>query len=132
MSAFIVGTKTICDCVSAMLPNAATRSHDAAALGRRLIKMNWYAVNSRYKRSDPEPEAIALFKHDDTETSIYMTPLARLAQVLKSLQCLVYQCSEGDTENKFIEYGMARDAARRIAFEIVSHLPEYKNATWGH
>lgn len=51
-------------------------------------------------------------------------------QAYKSLQCLIYQCSEGSA----METQLYRDLVKienHLARNIVGHLPEYNAAKWG-
>lgn len=50
-------------------------------------------------------------------------------QLLKSLHCYLYQCSEGDVYNTPI-YKAIEKLSERLTEYIVFHLPEYKEAEW--
>ncbi len=52
-----------------------------------------------------------------------------LVQVYKSLQCWLYQCSEGDVLERPLFKTMSKLGAA-IAEEIVCSLPEYDEAIW--
>jgi hypothetical protein len=54
-----------------------------------------------------------------------------LVQVLKSLQCWLYQCNEGDVPTTAL-YGLFdNDVQLYLMSEIIDTLPEYQNAYWG-
>lgn len=51
-------------------------------------------------------------------------------QLLKSIQCLLYQASEGDVV-KDPTYVALSDVATALAFSIVERTPQYEKANWG-
>jgi hypothetical protein len=52
-------------------------------------------------------------------------------QVLKSLQCWLYQCNEGDVPTTEL-YGLFdTDVQMYLMDTIITKLPEYEEATWG-
>lgn len=90
---------------------------DLDRLVNSLNRLNREAVNDRYK----EQEAVQLFK--------YNASFAKDIQVLKSLQCLHYQCSEGDVV-KTLLYKFLEELEQIIKSKIIDELPEYKAASW--
>lgn len=93
-------------------------------LSRRIAELNDRGVDARYKpgtaTSDrPEPFKPHLFE----KASIY--------QVYKSLQCWLYQCSEGDVPEDALYKLFETEIKPAIAEAIISSLPEYKAAKWG-
>lgn len=91
-------------------------------LGHEMFRLNIYAVDARY--GDGEAEK---FRPLDYEFVSLMPP-AKI-QALKSLQCLIYQCSEGDVVERPL-YQMLRDIEFAICRDIVGSLPEYDRAAW--
>lgn len=92
---------------------------DANNLGQRMKTLNKKAWNHRYKKIG----GFNLFKQDlDINEK-------DLIQILKSLQCFIYQCSEGDIIKDKL-YLMLRDTERILINYIISHLEEYKKAKW--
>ncbi len=54
-----------------------------------------------------------------------------LVQVLKSLQCWLYQCNEGNVLETAL-YGLFdNDVQLYLMTEIIDALPEYQDAFWG-
>ena len=80
--------------------------------------MNNKAVDYRYNENNP----IEIYK--------YSYVVASLVQVYKSLQCFLYQCSEGDIPKSKLFQGLRR-LEHNIANQIISNMPEYNKAQWG-
>lgn len=143
MSAFIVSDKTIAEIVSFCSRNfnfssyrfnsASHRSnahrHFAKYYGEKtgfqekelandLIAMNYRAVNARYEEKI-EPH---LF-------SGQFTGGQNKFQVLKSAQCLHYQCSEGDVPQEPL-FQVLEKFMNDLTSEIIEDLPEYEAAQW--
>lgn len=124
MSSFMVSDETMNRVCHAMdknnLPCEALDD-----LGRRLFAMNFRAVCARYK-----PEQVEQMKWDDGQTFVYSFRLGYTQfDLLKALDCLIYQCSEGNvpSESLYAELTATRDALRA---RIVCELPEYHGAKW--
>ena len=95
------------------------KNPDANNLGQRMKVLNKKAWNHAYKKIG----GFNLFKQDlDINEK-------DLIQILKSLQCFIYQCSEGDIVKDEL-YLMLRDIERILINYIISHLEEYKKAKW--
>ena len=60
----------------------------------------------------------------------YEISMIRDIQVLKSLQCFLYQCTEGTIPKRKL-YKTLRDIERVLINDIISKLPEYDKAEWG-
>lgn len=89
-------------------------------IGQALYKMNCEAVGARYG------------KYEDMIDEIYKyTPEFNnsLVQVYKDIQCLSYQCAEGDIPNTEL-YKWLSDFESSIASRIIDKLPEYQTASW--
>lgn len=132
MSSFFVSKATIDACVTAINHNAAYhRDHGQLyatsndTLGKDLWKMNRDAINARYAKD--------LTEDFDMEAKIaayrYKTTRPTMVQMLKSLQCLAYQCSEGKVPERELFKQLER-VADLIKDRIVSDLPVYQNAAW--
>lgn len=96
------------------------KPEEAQQFGQKLLDLNYRAVGQRY--GDKQTCTDVTFKYDPTE---YVPD----GQAIRSLQCLNYQCSEGDCfEDKLykfmevIELSWLRDFVRRV--------PEYEAARW--
>lgn len=93
-------------------------------LGKDLLSMNYEAVNQRYP-DDQEDGANCINEYVFTpryDDSIF--------QMYKSVQCLLYQCSEGNVPETDLFKKLDR-FEKIIAKKIVSSLPEYEAAKWG-
>ena len=88
-------------------------------LAERMFAMNVRAVKARY--ADDKTEYGFTFRDELPPPSI---------QAYKSLQCFIYQCSEGDVPNDPLYIGLEAIGAG-LANLIVSRLPEYDKAVWG-
>jgi hypothetical protein len=59
------------------------------------------------------------------------TEAVSLMQVLKSLQCWLYQCNEGNVPATAV-YGLFDTAGHLYLMDtIITKLPEYEQAEWG-
>ena len=120
MSAFIVDEETIHKAVHLMRTNRHA-AEDSDQLGNRLWQLNAEAVAQRYpdhERFEPPCYRWCGLKH-------YPVVVA-----LKGLQCLIYQCSEGDVRETQL-YKDMRKTELRTLHDIVRALPEYEAAAWG-
>ena len=92
-------------------------------LGRELLKMNAEALNQRYGDDLKQYK-----KHIENYKFNYRieTP----CQYLKSINCLLYQCSEGDVPNKKL-FKWLKKIRQNLLFDIVNNLDDYKKAEWG-
>ena len=89
-------------------------------LGQDMINLNYGAVNERYSSTE-EPEKFQRVKD---------MPLSNI-QVLKSVQCYLYQCTEGEDFETSKLYQAIRRIEEHLLNEIVTSLPAYKKAVWG-
>lgn len=99
----------------------SVQSRPETFLGRGLLKVNMKAINIRYPGSH---------KNLKNPPYIYNSRTVTIYQALKSMECWLYQCSEGAAEKeplyKFI-HGVIQDV-RSI---IINKIPEYEKAEWG-
>ena len=148
MSSFIVKPETINRIVS-YLDRATRRNsipqHSYAALLKKygfsmedeeqprdlagkLFMLNLDAVKQRYPEENklglPGPLKLVPSDYDGRFTE--GSPVT----VYKSLQCLVYQCSEGNVPETRL-YKFLEDLEHLLAYWIVNSLPEYEKAEWG-
>ena len=91
---------------------------------KRLEVANYDAVNQRY-REDAKPSDAPWFLPEGSY-GVRWTPV----QLMKNLQCLKYQMSEGDVPETEI-FKQLEDLIGRIAVAIVQQTPEYDEAAWG-
>jgi hypothetical protein len=96
----------------------------AERLGYAMFQLNVIAVDARYGNGEAKR-----FRPLDYH---YKVPKSvPLAQVLKSLQCWLYQCNEGDVPQTAL-YGLFDNEVQvYLMTEIIDSLPEYQNAYWG-
>ena len=93
--------------------------NDPTALGQALWRMNYRAVNYRYdeRKRCPKYE----FEKATTGTSYH--------QLLKSLHCLGYQCSEGKVPNTTL-FKNLEALEVWLQYRIATKCPEYEQAKW--
>jgi hypothetical protein len=131
MSAFVVEKSTI-DAIVTYVMTAAKQgeiSHlqyaipgfeiptNAQRFGQALLNMNIEAVDQRYKEMS------------DRETYHYNPRLEDLVVVYKAMECLIYQCSEGDVPESVLYQALER-IKNELGSRIISGLPEYEEAVW--
>jgi hypothetical protein len=144
MSAFVVDPETMDRCVRAICFGKGAYGHphvnrfagidttqtDAPTnIGRLLYTMNCEAVSQRY-REEPSTFGTDYIAFQASPNRLRPQTLADKVADLKSLQCLEYQCSEGDVMNNAL-FAELRSAIGAIAAGILSTLPEYEAAPWG-
>ncbi len=141
MSAFMVEDKTINRVVSWFRREVATNRHftlDWLAreygvdleragwdekLAQAMFQLNCDGVTERYGKGEAEKFRPLNFTYQPEDYS-------SLVQVLKSLQCWKYQCSEGDVPETKL-YQFFEGVEHHLALKIVMNLPEYEKAKWG-
>jgi hypothetical protein len=94
-------------------------SEDFQKLGDKLFKLNTDAVNYRYSKKEPAPK----FRW---QNGVNVSDI----QLLKSLQCLTYQCLEGNIPKRKL-YKWLTDVVDCLQSYIIYQLPEYEKAEWG-
>ena len=93
-------------------------------LGQAMFQLNISGVEARYGTGEA-----AKFRNLDYQYR--MTQTVPLVQVLKSLQCWLYQCNEGDVPETEL-YGLFdTDVQLYLMDKIITALPEYQQAEWG-
>jgi hypothetical protein len=96
----------------------------AERLGYAMFQLNVIAVDVRYGSGEAKRFRPLEYHYEVPEP-------VPLAQVLKSLQCWLYQCNEGDVPTTAL-YGLFdNDVQVYLMTEIIDALPEYQNAFWG-
>jgi hypothetical protein len=90
-------------------------------LASELLMLNREAVFQRYgKLSDTEQQAVNDFEYISRNRF----------QILKSIQCFLYQCAEGDIPETSELYKMLRELEHKIMHEIIDSMKEYQDAKW--
>ncbi len=92
-------------------------------LARAMFQLNCDGVNARYGEGEAEKFRPLNFTY---KPEVYHS----LVQVLKSLQCWMYQCCEGDIPKTKL-YQFFEEVENHLALKIVMDLPEYNKAAWG-
>ena len=88
--------------------------------------MNVDAYNQRYKEA--EYKIIPVFR--EGENLLKYATDERLARLIKTLDCFIYQCAEGDIPET--DLYKAVDDFRRRAYEyFVQRTAAYEAAVWG-
>lgn len=132
MSAFLVEDKTINIILSGfeaarndrggkygyLGKNLKAAMAEPEILGERLQAMNEDALKARY---GDEPAG-------GFEYVYFLIP--NRYQLLKSLRCFLYQCSEGDVPNTQL-FKDVEEFAGNLALAIIEDSPEYEKANWG-
>lgn len=92
---------------------------DCKKLGDAFFKLNIYALNVRYEGKEIHCPSFTYVPLKENKLAFF-----------KAIECLIYQCSEGDTTElplfRLLEY--ARD---KIARTICHDLPNYDRIEWG-
>ena len=92
-------------------------------LGLAMFQLNISGVEARYGKGEA-----AKFRRMDYH---YHTESAPLVQVLKSLECWLYQCCEGDVPLNALYGFFDNDVRTYLMKKIIRVLPEYEEANWG-
>jgi hypothetical protein len=102
-------------------PRPTVGNEERHATARALLEMNVEAVNHRYAHNGEQP--VPAFREG---------PAGEVTdwQVLKSLDCYLYQCSEGDIPKSEF-YKAVTNFRNALRAALVSQLPEYEAAKWG-
>ncbi len=96
----------------------------AERLGQAMFQLNVIAVDARYGSGEAK-------KFRPLDYRYKLAHSVPLVQVLKSLQCWLYQCNEGDVPQTAL-YGLFdNDVQLYLMTEIIDALPEYQETFWG-
>lgn len=129
MSAFLVTEKTLYNCMKAITKAQYSALYKDIDGSQRKFKVIFMALNSlnslalkvRYNEEPAPGYKFCSIKYTEASSC--------KVQLLKSLQCLIYQCSEGSV----VETGLYKklvEVKNDLAELIVRDLPEYENAVW--
>jgi hypothetical protein len=92
-------------------------------LGLAMFELNIQGVNERY--GEGEAQKFRKLNYH------YIPAHGSNIQVLKSLQCWLYQCMEGEVIKKPLYQFFGTIVEPHLMSSIISDLPEYKRAEWG-
>jgi hypothetical protein len=96
----------------------------AERLGYAMFQLNVIAVEARYGSGEAKRFRPLDYRYEVTHT-------VPLVQVLKSLQCWLYQCCEGEAPETALYQLFDHDVRVYLMGKIISQLPEYQRAEWG-
>lgn len=133
MSAYVVEEKTINKVITFLDNDQNMRSYlhhqlsldldtrdRAQDFGNKLMALNIQAVNERYSEHEPIVPNGYQFHYELTDQ----------IGAYKALQCLIYQCSEGDVPKTKL-YHTLKEISDYMAHCIVSSLKVYDERPWG-
>lgn len=127
MSAFVVSENCLLQVCEAIYPFAAPgwKEPEAQSLLLGLADLNVDAVNYRYAHNnDPEAQFTAA-------ELPFECIFASDAQLLKAMDCWLYQCAEGKQFTTHDLYKRVQAAADQLASKISREGADYDGATWG-
>jgi hypothetical protein len=93
-------------------------------LGQAMFLLNVNGVDDRYGDGEARKFRQLDYRYRETES-------VPLVQILKSLQCWLYQCSEGNVPETELYTFFATDVQLYLMSKIIERLPEYQEAYWG-
>jgi hypothetical protein len=96
----------------------------AEVLGHEMFQLNIRVIDARYGNGEARKFRPLDYRYEVTK------PIP-MVQVLKSLQCWLYQCNEGDVPTTALYTLFDNDVQVYLMTEIIDTLPEYQNAVWG-
>ena len=129
MSAFLVSEKTLYNCMKAITKakySALYKDIDGSHKKFKVIFMALNSLNSLALKVRYNEEPAPGYKFCSIK---YTKASSCKIQLLKSLQCLIYQCSEGSV----VETGLYKkliEVKNDLQDLIISDMPEYKKAVW--
>jgi hypothetical protein len=93
-------------------------------LGLAMFQLNISGVEARYGKGEAVKFRKMDYHYRPTESD-------SLAQVLKSLQCWLYQCCERNVPETKLYKLFDHDVRVYLMSKIIHGLPEYEQAEWG-
>ncbi len=92
-------------------------------LGYAMFELNIDGVNDRYGEGEAQKFRNLNYQYKPVNGS--------KIQVLKSMQCWLYQCMEGEVVKNPLYTFFDTVIQRHLMDSIISALPEYQRAEWG-
>jgi hypothetical protein len=151
MSAFVIDRQTMDRVVSGIC--ARDRSYgqitrtfagfdtaerkNGTEIGRQLFTLNIEAVTQRYPDCADDPSNLPGPQDAARQASDYLwggsaaNDQESMIKTMKAMQCLRYQCSEGDVPETTGLYRELCMAIGKLAENIVRKMPTYEAAEWG-
>lgn len=143
MSAYIVEDKTINDSIAFLktytvveswilkplnkLGYDLTKKEDRERLAKDLFVLNIDGVEARYGKGQTQQFRPLNFKFVNKASS---ASRLSIIQCIKSLHCLMYQCSEGNVPERDLFKAM-ETVIHNLEGHVVACMPEYDKAEWG-
>jgi hypothetical protein len=93
-------------------------------LGQAMFQLNIDGVTARYGKGEAESFRPLNYKYSPTYA-------LTAYQVLKSLQCWLYQCTEGEVPETELYKLFDQDIKVYLMSKIIDSLPAYEKAEWG-
>ena len=102
----------------------------ADTVGKAMFQLNIDGVNDRYGDGEAKKFRKLNYTYVPAQpTTIYN--VSTKIQVLKSLQCWLYQCTEGEVVKKPFYQFFQEVVEPHLMSSIINDLPEYQAAEWG-
>ncbi len=92
-------------------------------LAEDMFTLNCESIEQRYGEGEAEKFRDLNFQHKPE-------CCFDIFQVLKSLQCFLYQCCEGSVPDQSLLYNALRDVEYNIMYHLVTEMDSYKRAKW--
>ena len=96
-----------------------------AELGQAMMDLNAQAIVNRYEDREPAREMLP-----EAERYAFSPKLDGRHTVLKSVECWLYQCTEGDIPETSDLFRIMQDYSHQLAHAIAASAPEYEQANW--
>jgi hypothetical protein len=103
----------------------------AEDLGKAMFALNIAGVNSRYGDGEAGKFRKLNYCYVPSHPTTLHIDLGKKIQVLKSLQCWLYQCMEGEVVKQPLYQFFHDTVEPHLMSSIISDLPEYREAEWG-
>jgi hypothetical protein len=136
MSAFVVEKETIDRVMWGLkylsetsLGNTNYELSDLDRIGANLWNLNVRAVAYRYRLTDPTETSPRQYRYGGS--LLFQQSIAHKVACLKAMECLIYQCTEGEQFETDPYFVMMEKAIQKMACAIVHDMPEYEKANWG-
>lgn len=100
--------------------------------GEALLKLNILAFYDRYKDSEKISKEIKQEMKEAVKDYVYFDVPSKERthlQVLKSIECFLYQCSEGNIPEEPL-FITLHNIAECLKSYIINEIPEYNKAEW--
>ena len=100
-------------------------------VGQAMFKLNIDGVNARYGDGEAQEFRELNYAYNPAHFTAFLSSLSAKIQVLKSMQCWLYQCMEGDVVKNPLYLFFREVVEPHLMSSIIYELPEYDRAEWG-